>query len=457
MLFYGLIFAGPLNFSILRRYCLCHAVAIATMELFFVAMVMLTAKVYSLFCQSKWMSAADAAFAELANSQLDIEDSASGIKKAQWFHTVWQTQDKVLRDSWLGQRVQFVLQRQLKRKSTEHLDDDLLERSETDSNNQHDSYGFVRIVTWAMPMLGFLGTVLGIGDTLGQMDAQALASGSQEALNSLTAGLYVAFDTTAIGLVTTMLVMFIQFAINRSEIAILSQMDTKVSESMHLCLSVKHKQQDMSKVESALQLIVEQMLDAVQLLVLKQSEHWKQTIDVAHDHWKDLGGKSAATLQESLSEAIQSSLAGYDQTVRLHSEQLARIQAEGAALIDSRWQQWQTTFSEQARSVHKQQKEMAQQTDLLRTLIDKHDAVRDMEQPLQSVLERLTDVDRFHDAAICLTEAVAVLGTQMERYGYLGRQPLRRVSKEKESDSSPRVVGKDDDSPATLPLKRRAG
>ena len=99
---------------------------------------------------------------------------------------------------------------------------------------------------------------------------------------------------------------------------------------------------------------------------------------------------------------------------------------------------------------------MATQTELLNTLIEKHDAVRSMELPLQATLERLTNVDRFHDAAICLTEAVAVLGTQMERYGFLGRQPVRRRTAE------PTEVGQvqqaeDPELPAILPLTRRAG
>ena len=80
-----------------------------------------------------------------------------------------------------------------------------------------------------------------------------------------------------------------------------------------------------------------------------------------------------------------------------------------------------------------------------------------MEMPLQATLERLTDVDRFHDAAICLTEAVAVLGTQMERYGYLGRQPVRRKSAEPTVPDNVPEVDADADAPAILPLKRRAG
>ena len=457
ILFYGLIFAGPLNFALLRRYCLCHPVAIATTGLFLVALVALVNKWRGAVSQKRLNRMAANSLDEIVVNHSDVGDLASGEKKTQWFNTLWQTQDTAVCDSWLGQRVSAILQRQLKRKNTSHIDDDLHELAERDADQQHDSYGLIRIVTWAMPMLGFLGTVLGISDTLGQMDAQALASGSQDALNSLTAGLYVAFDTTAIGLVLTMVAMFVQFAINRSELAVLSQIDACVSDAMHLCLSEQEKIRDTTNIEATLQHVTHELLGSVQKIVQTQSELWKQTIGAAHSHWQDLTSKSADTIQSALAGAIESAMGKHDESISNHTEQIARIQAEGAVLIDSRWQQWQTTLSDQVRAVHQQQRDMAQQTELLNTLITKHDAVRDMEQPLQATLQRLTDVDRFHDAAICLTEAVAVLGTQMERYGYLGRQPVRRKAVEAPDSSQLAKKSDLDEQTVTLPMKRRAG
>jgi biopolymer transport protein ExbB/TolQ len=427
------------------------------MELFLIAAVALALKWFQARKQKRIHRDAILALDELSLNRSDIGEDASGERKAEWYHAIWQTQESAVRQCWMGQRVAAILQRQLKRKSTHQLDHDLMALAERDADQQHDSYSLIRIVTWAMPMLGFLGTVIGISDTLGQMDASALASGSQDAMNSLTAGLYVAFDTTAIGLVMTMVAMFLQFFVNRSEVDVLGEMDTRVSESMHGCLSVQEKDRNSSELETALQTMVRQLATSVQDIVNQQSQLWKATIDAAHEHWQNLNGKSAETLTSSLADAITASMERYDENVKQHSEHLVRIQAEGAALIDSRWRQWQTTFSDQARSVHQQQKEMTQQTELLQSLIDKHVAIREMEQPLQSTLQRLTDIDRFHDAAICLTEAVAVLGTQMERYGYLGRQPLRRASKEVREVPADAEVEGADEPVVTLPLKRRAG
>ncbi len=456
ILFYGSIFAGPLDYAFIRRYCFCHPVAVATAELFFVAIVALATKWFYSVLQQKVSRQASLVLEDISLTQPDTPSGASGEQKALWFDTLWRTQSTAVCESWLGQRVSAILQRQIKRKNTKQLDQDVHELADRDADQQNDSYGLIRIVTWAMPMLGFLGTVLGISDTLRQMDAHALASGSQDAMNSLTAGLYVAFDTTAVGLVSTMVAMFVQFGVNRSELALLSTIDGKVAETMQLCLTEQEKQNDTSNVELALQHITQELLNSVQQIVQKQSELWQQTISAAHGHWQNLTSSSAETLQSCLAAAIDSALAKHHESLNGHTEHLARAQSDGVAIIDARWQQWQSTLSEQARAMHLHQRDMTVQTELLNLLVEKHEAVRSMEKPLQATLERLTDVDRFHDAAICLTEAVAVLGTQMERYGYLGRQPVRRRSAEPNANVPFEETG-EKEMPATLPMKRRAG
>ncbi|MFY7877413.1 MAG: hypothetical protein ACOVQM_18300, partial [Pirellula sp.] len=157
---------------------------------------------------------------------------------------------------------------------------------------------------------------------------------------------------------------------------------------------------------------------------------------------------------------------------------ITRIQSDGAAQIDSRWQQWQTTLSEQTRAIHHQQLQMNQQTELLSKLIEKHEAIREMEPPLQKVLDQLTEIDhttlerftnveRFHDVAVCMTEAIAVLGTQLERHGFLGKQPVRRRSEVPSSAEAPDMDNLDSSEnstePTTIPIaaaktwKRQAG
>jgi hypothetical protein len=70
---------------------------------------------------------------------------------------------------------------------------------------------------------------------------------------------------------------------------------------------------------------------------------------------------------------------------------------------------------------------MVRQTELLADLIHKGEQLQNIEEGLQQNLVRLTDIDRFHEAAVVLAEGVAVLGTQLERSGYLKPRMLRKI------------------------------
>jgi biopolymer transport protein ExbB/TolQ len=297
------------------------------------------------------------------------------------------------------------------RASGVNLDDDLRDIAQQDGDRQHESYGLVRIAIWAMPMLGFLGTVLGISATLGAMDTKALAEQSDKVMNELTAGLYVAFDTTALALVLTVVAMYVQFAVQKMEVSILGRIDHSCSEFL-MGFLVTPQQAETEAMEVHWRQLSTELVSAVQKIVEQQAELWKQTIQAAHQQWASLTGTAGDQIQIALSESIRDAMES-------HAYRMAEVQREGAEQLESRWQQWQIALSDQARAIHGQQKEMAKQADLLQKLVHSGDALRRLEEDLNSNIQQLSQVDRFHEAAICLTEAVAVLATQMERSGLL--------------------------------------
>jgi biopolymer transport protein ExbB/TolQ len=71
------------------------------------------------------------------------------------------------------------------------------------------SYNVVRGFVWAIPVLGFIGTVLGLGVALGSFGAavqnSADVSALKDSLAKVTSGLETAFDTTLFGLVTALI------------------------------------------------------------------------------------------------------------------------------------------------------------------------------------------------------------------------------------------------------------
>jgi biopolymer transport protein ExbB/TolQ len=61
----------------------------------------------------------------------------------------------------------------------------------------------IRYIAWAIPSVGFIGTVRGIGDALGQ--AHRAVEGD---ITGVTTGLGVAFNSTFIALVISIVLMF---------------------------------------------------------------------------------------------------------------------------------------------------------------------------------------------------------------------------------------------------------
>jgi hypothetical protein len=328
-----------------------------------------------------------------------------GYRRATSLQSLWKLQKPYLVRSWYGLRVGELLNRQVQRRSTARLDEDLQEFADRDADVQHSSYAMVRINCWAMPMLGFLGTVIGISDTLGQMDAQALASGSQEAMNGLTSGLYVAFDTTAVGLVLTMIAMFMQFLVQRGEQALLSRIDRGATSAMHRCLS-DQEHSDTRDVEASLKLIANRLIESMQNLVQQQTRLWQESIGQVHTEWSNASARATETSLGTIQRALASTLADHRDSLRDCLTQLTLLQNEGAQQIDGRFQQWQTTLSEQSRLAHRQQQEVSRNAELLQKLLDSTQLIQTMQQPIQATLERMTEFDRFQEAALSLTEAV---------------------------------------------------
>jgi biopolymer transport protein ExbB/TolQ len=181
-LFYFVILLPPFRNPLVIRYALCHWVAVAAAWLFFTAAVYLVQKRLVLGRQSYLADQLESVLEEWVDhrSEWDLEPAMDGYRRSVSLESLWKLQKKHLAQSWYGLRLGQLLGRQVERRSIARLDEDLKEFAERDADSQHGSYAMVRINCWAMPMLGFLGTVIGISDTLGQMDAQALASGSQQ-------------------------------------------------------------------------------------------------------------------------------------------------------------------------------------------------------------------------------------------------------------------------------------
>jgi biopolymer transport protein ExbB/TolQ len=139
--------------------------------------------------------------------------------------------------SFLVERLDRALERLRMRKNAEDVIDQLASQSQLDANAVESSYTMVRVFIWAIPLLGFIGTVVGISAAVaGFSDSVASAVDldvMKQSIGTVTTGLGVAFDTTLLALVMSIVIMFPTSLLQKAEEDFLNRVEVYCDE--HLC------------------------------------------------------------------------------------------------------------------------------------------------------------------------------------------------------------------------------
>lgn len=101
------------------------------------------------------------------------------------------------------------------------LDDILRSQAEHEESMMETSYAVLRGFVWAIPVLGFIGTVLGLSEAIGGF-GKMLATSSEiseiaGSLRGVTGGLATAFETTLVALVAALGIQMLLIFLKKSE------------------------------------------------------------------------------------------------------------------------------------------------------------------------------------------------------------------------------------------------
>lgn len=112
------------------------------------------------------------------------------------------------------------------------------------------SYAVPRILVWAIPLLGFIGTVLGISSAVngfnGFLDNSAEIDQIKEGIGTVTSGLAVAFDTTLLALLLSVVVMIPLVLVERMESQLL--LATEIYINDHILPRLKENNESQKSV-----------------------------------------------------------------------------------------------------------------------------------------------------------------------------------------------------------------
>jgi biopolymer transport protein ExbB/TolQ len=164
------------------------------------------------------------------------------------------------KDSILGRRIRGALEHFRSRNSVPEVQAYLASHAQIDASSIDSGYTLLRSIIWATPILGFIGTVLGISSAVnalarsldsGETPAAATASADPaadaavpaahqenlgakmiEAMGMVTQGLATAFDTTFVALVMAILLLFPTEELKRTEYGMLDRIEAFTNESL---------------------------------------------------------------------------------------------------------------------------------------------------------------------------------------------------------------------------------
>lgn len=96
------------------------------------------------------------------------------------------------------------------------------------NSDMESEQSFIRYTAWAIPSVGFIGTVLGIAASLGY----ANEANTPEGINKVTGMLAVAFDTTLVALFLSIFLMFGIHYVQKRQDKLFSKMSSYIIENL---------------------------------------------------------------------------------------------------------------------------------------------------------------------------------------------------------------------------------
>jgi biopolymer transport protein ExbB/TolQ len=312
--FYGLLRAIPPNTPGMKdfvlRYFSRHPVEYMLTVLFSVGLAALVVKIFDIAAQRSG----------LRNSPLGARpESRQSVEESEELLAMLDELPGRRQGEYYVARLRAALQHVWRHDSAEELDDELKYLADVDAARLHAGYGLFRVIVWAIPILGFLGTVIGITQALNAVDLQAPDKSMLQVLN----GLGLKFDTTALALAYAMILMLVHFKVDEAENALLGQVDGRVLEDLSGRFAVAAASPVAADGQAvAVRRMAEAVSQATGSLVQRQAELWQASVDTAARQW--------ATMSESAAEHVQRAMVSATGELVRQTEVLQRaVEAAG--------------------------------------------------------------------------------------------------------------------------------
>jgi biopolymer transport protein ExbB/TolQ len=231
-------------------------------------------------------------------------------------HQHCRTEKVALQRHYLARRIWRALEAFKAQGRVDAAGDALGHASEVDASNLDASYTLVRVFIWAIPILGFIGTVMGIGDAVQGFssfiqkvdDVSRLQKEITPALSGVTSGLSLAFDTTLLALLLSIPTMALASSSQKREEELLNQVDTEaftLLDRLRETNSSSAVANDFDALRSVFSDLGAQMVALVTTSLDEHSQRTKGMVESTLDRYEDILSRLLTSPIQSLQERLQ--------------------------------------------------------------------------------------------------------------------------------------------------------
>lgn len=185
-------------------------------------------------------------------------------------------------------------------RDTAELGDLLRRRADADRARAATAYLVPKFLVWGIPIFGFIGTVMGIGEAIGGLKLKGAAEEAalSEALGSVSNSLAIAFDTTLIALIMSVVALLVQTLVQRQESQLLADIEDYLT--YRLQSRIRTETHDV-RIEKILRQALDDMKTLQQQMSEEQGERSTvtlQTMVTANDALREAMGSMPEMIKE---------------------------------------------------------------------------------------------------------------------------------------------------------------
>ena len=409
--FYGLIHAGLLEHELMGRYFTSHPVEYVMTIMFFTGLAALVFKWFDSSGQARRMDSR--VLTKTPQERQSVEEADGLIEQL-------DSLPVKRRREYYVQRLRDALGYIQAKGSASGLDDELKYLADQKSAYTYSDYGLVRTITWSIPILGFLGTVIGIAMAMGSLNPEELAT----SLPIVMSGLMVAFDTTTLALALSIVLVYAHFVVDRNESRLLADVERRVNGD----LLSRFRQIDpiedrnrealresLDEVVVSMRGMIEEIVQAQETVLERQAETWQQTIEAANQRFARLTADASREMETLLSHALSESMAA-------HAQELVRAEAEVSMKAERRWERWQSDMSvvvgeltKMFKAMEGLEKGVSSHGETLRRLMTSSGQLASLEERLSKNLTVVSETGHFEETLNSLAAVVHLLNGRVSR------------------------------------------